>query len=91
MFSLCNYISGDEFDGEDNDHWYSKSTSAATSVASSEYSDDGLIDIEGEAFHISPASVSITNVTYCHYTILMFLKVISWLTKFTFKGLCLRQ
>ena len=45
---------------EDTDCWYSESTSAASSVDSSEYnSDDGFIDIESEDAKISSFSVSI--------------------------------
>ena len=44
---------------EDTDCWYSESTSAASSVNSSEYnSDDGFIDIESEDAKISSFSVS---------------------------------
>ena len=53
--------SGQGFDiEEDNDCWYSESTSAASSVDSSEYnSDDGFIDIESEDAKLSSFSVSI--------------------------------
>lgn len=44
----------------DTDCWYSESTSATSSVDSSEYnSDDGFIDIESEDAKISSFSVSI--------------------------------
>ena len=44
---------------EDTDCWYSESTSATSSVNSSEYnSDDGFIDIESEDAKISSFSVS---------------------------------
>ena len=49
---------------EDTDCWYSESTSAASSVNSSEYnSDDGFIDIESEEAKISPLSVSRSTLT----------------------------
>lgn len=48
---------------EDTDCWYSESTSAASSVNSSEYnSDDGFIDIESEDAKISSFSGSYLNV-----------------------------
>lgn len=44
---------------EDADCWYSESTSATSSMGSSEYnSDDGFVDIESEDAKISAFSVS---------------------------------
>ena len=49
---------------EDTDCWYSESTSATSSVNSSEYnSDDGFIDIESEDAKISSFSVSRSTQT----------------------------
>ena len=57
-------FSGQGLDREDTDCWYSESTSAASSVDSSEYnSDDGFIDIESEDAKISSFSVSISIYT----------------------------
>ena len=54
-------FSGQGFDREDINNWYnSESTSAASSVDSSEYnSDDGFIDIEDEDLKVSSFSVSL--------------------------------
>ncbi|KAL9979401.1 hypothetical protein ACROYT_G017060 [Oculina patagonica] len=55
---------GQGFDiDKDTDCWYSESTSAASSVDSSEYnSDDGFIDIESEDAKISSFSGSYLNI-----------------------------
>lgn len=55
---------------EDKDCWYSESTSATSSVNSSEYnSDDGFIDIESEDGKISSFSVSTCINMWCAFGI----------------------
>ena len=59
-------FSGQGFDREDINNWYnSESTSAASSVDSSEYnSDDGFIDIEDEDLKVSSFSVSLSFYSF---------------------------
>lgn len=59
-------FSGQGFDREDINNWYnSESTSAASSVDSSEYnSDDGFIDIEDEDLKVSSFSVSLSCYSF---------------------------
>ena len=57
------YISGQGVEKEDASYWCSESTSAASSVDSSEYnSDDGFIDINDEDLKMSSFSVSLLMV-----------------------------
>ena len=53
---------------ENADCWYSESTSATSSVDSSEYnSDDGFVDIESEDVKISAFSVSTSKNIWCAF------------------------
>lgn len=55
--------SGQGVEKEDASYWRSESTSAASSVDSSEYnSDDGFIDINDEGLKMSSFSVSLLTV-----------------------------
>lgn len=55
--------SGQGVEKEDTSYWCSESTSAASSVDSSEYnSDDGFIDINDEGLKMSSFSVSLLTV-----------------------------